>query len=167
MSSADDVTNNTRVRLRLRGLDYDSVLNWSERPKRTRRPPPPTYWEEFVETDEWYLRELVSDVPADELHAALEDENWEHDNSDVMEDGEEDEEDGANSDASGEGDGEESDSTFVPSDADADDDDVSSTTSATDDDTTPGTDDDETQHDDDHTRRDTLHVALHFSDDDD
>tara|TARA_B100000780_G_C20979841_1_gene391479 strand:+ start:309 stop:608 length:300 start_codon:yes stop_codon:yes gene_type:complete len=29
-----------------------------------------------VATDNWYLRELVSDIPAEELHAALECEEW-------------------------------------------------------------------------------------------
>lgn len=37
---------------------------------------PVTYWEEFVETDEWYLKEMVRDVPADELVAALEAEDF-------------------------------------------------------------------------------------------
>ena len=37
---------------------------------RQRRAPPKTYWEEFVETDEWYQQELLGDVPPEELHAA-------------------------------------------------------------------------------------------------
>ena len=31
---------------------------------------PVTYWEEYVETDEWYINELTIDVPPDEMHAA-------------------------------------------------------------------------------------------------
>ena len=30
-------------------------------------------------TDPWYVRELVADVPAEEFHAAMEDENWSDD----------------------------------------------------------------------------------------
>ena len=37
---------------------------------RQRRAPPKTYWEEFVETDEWYQQELLGYVPPEELHAA-------------------------------------------------------------------------------------------------
>lgn len=46
---------------------------------RTRRVRPVTYWEEFVETDEWYIKELVADVPAEELQAALVDEDFSED----------------------------------------------------------------------------------------
>jgi len=46
-----------------------------ERPRRVRRPPPPTYWEEFVETDQWYVKKLLEDIPPDEMHAACFDEN--------------------------------------------------------------------------------------------
>ena len=38
-----------------------------------------TYWDEYVATDPWYLRELVSDVPADELDAAILHEDWSKD----------------------------------------------------------------------------------------
>ena len=55
------------------GLDYSDVLNWEGRSKRVRKPPPVTYWEEFVATDEWYLNELTADVPEDEWKAAVED----------------------------------------------------------------------------------------------
>jgi hypothetical protein len=50
---------------------------------------PLTYWEEYVVTDEWYTAALVEDVPASEMHAALEDEDF---SVDVQEerDGEED-----------------------------------------------------------------------------
>ena len=54
-------------------------MAWQERPRRTRKPPPKTYWEEFVETDDWYLRKLLEDVPEDELDAALHDEDFEQD----------------------------------------------------------------------------------------
>lgn len=47
----------------------------STRARRTIKRPV-TYWEEFVETDEWYLKEMVRDVPADELVAALEAEDF-------------------------------------------------------------------------------------------
>lgn len=40
---------------------------------------PLTYWEEYVETDEWYCRELVADVPPDELYAAMVDVNFQDD----------------------------------------------------------------------------------------
>jgi len=50
-----------------------NVLDWNQRPKRKRQPPPKTYWEEYVETDSWYLKEIVRDVPEEEMFAALED----------------------------------------------------------------------------------------------
>ena len=50
---------------------------WDGRPKRQRKPPPKTYWEEYVETDTWYTKKLVEDVPDEEMWAALEDENLE------------------------------------------------------------------------------------------
>ena len=56
------------------GLDLSNVTAWEGRPKRTRKPPPTTYWEEFVATDEWYLQKLVEDIPPDEMYAALDDE---------------------------------------------------------------------------------------------
>lgn len=59
------------------GLDYNSVIQWNGRPKRKRNPPPLTYWDEFVATDPWYVRELTSDIPASEWDAAVVDENWE------------------------------------------------------------------------------------------
>ncbi len=46
---------------------------------RTRRERTVTYWEEFVETDEWYIKELVADVPPEELQAALIDEDFSED----------------------------------------------------------------------------------------
>jgi hypothetical protein len=64
-------------RLAKMGLDYSLVTEWSGRPQRTRKPPPKTYWEEYVATDPWYVRELVADVPADEWEAAVEAEDWE------------------------------------------------------------------------------------------
>ena len=51
-------------------------------------------------TDPWYVRELLADVPADEYHAAVEDENWA---DDIGEEGDETE---------GEADGEESDESY-------------------------------------------------------
>ena len=58
------------------GMDPALVIQWNGRPKRTRKPPPKTYWDEYVATDTWYVRELVADVPPEELQAALEDEDW-------------------------------------------------------------------------------------------
>ena len=48
-------------------------VDWEGRSKRVRKPPPVTYWEEFVATDEWYLNKLTADVPEDEWKAAVED----------------------------------------------------------------------------------------------
>jgi hypothetical protein len=70
------------------GLDYENVVTWEGRPKRARKPPPLTYWDEYVATDPWYLQELVADIPDDEMQAAIEDEDWEAD-SIVSEGGEE------------------------------------------------------------------------------
>jgi hypothetical protein len=63
-------------------------VSWEGRPKRTKKPPPLTYWDEYVATDPWYLQELVADIPDDEMQAAIEDEDWEAD-SIVSEGGEE------------------------------------------------------------------------------
>lgn len=57
----------------------------NERPKRKTKPPL-TYWEEYVQTDEWYLKELVADVPEEEMKAACEDSDFsisEEDGSDA------------------------------------------------------------------------------------
>ena len=70
------------------GLDCNNVLQWEGRSKRQRIKPPVTYWEEFVETDEWYKKKLVEDVPSEEMYAALEDSDFEDDEG---EQGEEDE----------------------------------------------------------------------------
>ena len=51
-----------------------SVVDWSTLPRRLRRPPPPSYWEEYVETDTLYQKKLIEDVPfvpEEELHSAL------------------------------------------------------------------------------------------------
>ena len=56
-----------------------SLSDWHTRPKRTRHPPPISYWQEYVETDTWYLNKLVEDVPPEEMHAALYDDNFEDD----------------------------------------------------------------------------------------
>ena len=60
-------------RLAEMGLDYNDVLNWEGRSKRVRKPPPVTYWDEFVATDQWYINELTCDIPANEMKAAFED----------------------------------------------------------------------------------------------
>ena len=53
-------------------------------------------------TDPWYLRELVSDVPPEEMQAALADEDWANDVGMEDEDG----------DVQSEGDGEETDTDY-------------------------------------------------------
>ena len=58
-----------------------------------RGPPPKTYWEEWVATDEGYLAKLVEDVPQEEMQAALEDEDFEMDEGDGDEEEGEEEED--------------------------------------------------------------------------
>ena len=67
-----------------------SLSDWHTRPKRTRHPPPISYWQEYVETDTWYLNKLVEDVPPEEMHAALYDENLEEDAGEEDEAGVED-----------------------------------------------------------------------------
>ena len=88
-------------RLAAEGLDLSSVTQWNGRPKRQCRVRPPTYWQEFVQTDEWYVRELVSDVPAEELDAALLDEDW----GDEVNSEDEEETDGSDISDGGESDG--------------------------------------------------------------
>jgi hypothetical protein len=82
------------------GLDYSDVLNWEGRSKRVRKPPPVTYWEEFVATDQWYIKELTSDIPDNELKAAFEDDVSDAETSDdesYSSDEEEDESDASDS----------------------------------------------------------------------
>ena len=76
-------------------MDASNVVDWSARPRRTRRPPPPSYWDEYVATDEWYLAKLMEDVPEDEVFAAIEDSDLENDvgEEDDEDEDEEDEED--------------------------------------------------------------------------
>ncbi len=66
-------------------LNTASVLDWNGRPKRQVKQPL-RYWTEYVETDTWYVNELLSDVPESERKAALEDEDF---SADVGEEGEE------------------------------------------------------------------------------
>lgn len=94
-------TNNTE-------LDSSAVIDWNGRPRRARKPPPKTYWEEYVATDPWYVRELLADVPAEEYQAAVEDEDWEHG---------EGEEDGDEPESDGEADGEDGDSDYSEEDS--------------------------------------------------
>ena len=51
----------------------------SERPRRVIKPRALTYWEEFVQTDAWYVKKIIEDVPEDELRAALLDEDFDED----------------------------------------------------------------------------------------
>jgi hypothetical protein len=71
MTTIEDMAEN----LNREGLDLNNVTVWSGRPKRQKRPPPTTYWEEYVETDTWYQNKLVEDVPEEEMWAALEDDD--------------------------------------------------------------------------------------------
>ena len=58
--------------------------------RRSRRATaaPVRYWDEYVATDEWYTKELVADIPPEELDAAMVDEDWSEGSE--MECGEED-----------------------------------------------------------------------------
>lgn len=56
-------------------IDAANVISWEGRPRRERKGVT-TYWEEYVATDEWYMRELVADVPGEEYEAAVHDEDW-------------------------------------------------------------------------------------------
>ena len=51
----------------------------SERPRRVIKARALTYWEEWVQTDAWYVKKIVDDVPEEELQAALMDEDFEED----------------------------------------------------------------------------------------
>ena len=51
----------------------------SERPRRVIKERALTYWEEWVQTDAWYVKKIVEDVPEDELRAALLDEDFDED----------------------------------------------------------------------------------------
>ena len=56
----------------------ETKLNELYRRTRTHKPPPsPTFWQEYVETDDWYKEKMVEDVPKTERKAALIDEDWE------------------------------------------------------------------------------------------
>lgn len=63
-------------------LDTANVVEWQGRSQRVRRRPPPSYWEEYVQTDDWYLKTLVEDIPAEEMQAACFDEDFELDEQD-------------------------------------------------------------------------------------
>lgn len=67
------------------------LRNWALRPRRTPKPVK-TYWEEFVETDEWYKEKLCEDIPEDEIMAAFFDEEFAEDEGEEDEEGEEMEE---------------------------------------------------------------------------
>lgn len=63
-------------------IDQSNVISWTGRSARTRRAPV-TYWQEFIETDLWYLNELIADVPVDEMHAAIEDSDLSDDDGEL------------------------------------------------------------------------------------
>ena len=71
----------TRASLEREGLDSGNVTDWKGRPKRHPKPRPQTYWEEFVETDAWYLNKLTEDVPPGEMFAACWDESLDDDDA--------------------------------------------------------------------------------------
>ena len=97
-------------------MDTSNVIDWNARPKRVRRAPPPSYWDEYVATDEWYLEKLIEDVPDEEMFAALEDECFDEDEGeDSSEDAQE-----------GEEEGEEDDDYISSEEADSDDDEAAS-----------------------------------------
>ena len=71
-------------------LNPNSVIDWNSRPRRTVKQPL-RYWTEYVETDKWYIAELLADVPESEMFAACEDDNFDEDSassvhSEVVED---------------------------------------------------------------------------------
>ena len=108
------------------GLDVSNVQCWEGRPRRTRRPPPKTYWEEYVETDPWYIGALLEDVPEEEMRAACFDEDFaegegeESEDSEVESEGEDGDYDPCEvSDECGESYEEESEATGTGSDADS------------------------------------------------
>ena len=61
------------------GMDVANVLSWTGRSRRAGCARPRTYWEEYVETDEWYRKKLLEDVPESEMHAACVDESFSED----------------------------------------------------------------------------------------
>ena len=69
-----------------------------------------SFWDEYVATDPWYLKELLSDIPPEEFQAAVEDEDW------VMDEA------GEEGDDESEGDGEEEDSSYSEEEGEDDDD---------------------------------------------
>lgn len=70
---------------------------------RPRRAPKPvkTYWEEYVETDEWYQSELLADIPEHEMQAAIEDSDWSDNDSALSEEEDMDYSEPVNDDADG------------------------------------------------------------------
>ena len=62
----------------LTNVNVNNVISWEGRSTRTRKAPK-TYWEEYVQTDEWYAAKLLEDVPADEYYAAIEDSDFSSD----------------------------------------------------------------------------------------
>ena len=82
----------------IEGIDAANVISWEGRPQRAKRPRQLTYWEEYVETDKWYLKKLLEDVPPEEMHAAIHDEDFDMDEEED-EEGEEEEEEEEEEDA--------------------------------------------------------------------
>ena len=83
----------------IEGIDAANVISWEGRPQRAKRPRQLTYWEEYVETDKWYLKKLLEDVPPEEMHAAIHDEDFDMDEEEDEEGEEEEEEEEEEEDA--------------------------------------------------------------------
>ena len=62
----------------LTSVNVNNIISWEGRSTRTRKAPK-TYWEEYVQTDEWYSAKLLEDVPVDEYYAAVEDSDFSSD----------------------------------------------------------------------------------------
>ena len=56
----------------------------ADRPRRITKVPL-RYWDEYVQTDSWYLAKLLEDVPPEEMHAACEDEEFDEDEESASE----------------------------------------------------------------------------------
>jgi len=103
------------------GLDVSNVIDWTHRSRREKKPPSLSYWQQYVETDDWYLKKLLEDVPDDEMHAACFEEADLH--LDAEEEEEEEDEESASEGESSE------DHEFVPEADSSEHDEISSDTS--------------------------------------
>ena len=74
-----------------------------DRPRRVVQKPV-TYWDEYVVSDAWYTAALIEDVPADELFAAVLDDDFGDDN--ILTDEEQSDDASDEDDSEGSSDGE-------------------------------------------------------------